>query len=101
MGGLVQGVDDVMTSTTAFEYPGSGNVGYASCELGEANSPPARTNTSLADFAFLSAVAYKDPNSTAVSIQDWFHDTTVAPIDHQDIVYTFREAYEAIFRECI
>ena len=40
VGGLVQGVDDVMTSTTAFAYPGGSNVGYPSYELSKSKSLP-------------------------------------------------------------
>ncbi len=55
--------------------------------------------TSLADFSFLSIVAYEDRDTTKASLDTWFGsdmgDTSSAnAIDHQDIVEQFQAVYD-------
>ena len=99
LNGSDNGSNDTWTYTTAFEYPGSGDLQYTSCMLGQSISPPDGTANSLVDFAFLSATAYESPAVFPATLAEWFPQDAEEdmPIDHQDVVDAFRLDYEAEF----
>lgn len=52
---------------------------------------PAGTDRSLADFTFLSAVAYRSPLVTGDLLDTWFKaNSNMTVIDHQDVVDLFK-----------
>jgi hypothetical protein len=75
-----------------FLYNGSDALSYASCSLGHNIKSPHGTDNSLADFAFLSAIAYLDDNAATQANDEWFGDDVVDTLS--DNVYEFKTNYQ-------
>jgi hypothetical protein len=76
--GSDEGVTNAMqfASKDEFYYEGSSDLNYASCSMGHnIKSPDKLQQSSLADFAFLSTVAYLDDNTATQMVGEWFGDT--------------------------
>jgi hypothetical protein len=83
------------TSTETFTYlpnfyypPMSDDMRYPTCTLSNMNGGFG-ANSTLADFAFLSSIAYSPEERTQPALDNWFGDTIA--IDEQDYVDAFRE----------
>lgn len=65
--------------SSEFEYKGSNALNYASCSISHNIKSPEGNDkqSSLADFAFLSAVAYLEVEVANKSVDEWFGNTTV------------------------
>lgn len=80
------------TYTEALQYPGSNNLEYASCMLGREITPPDSTENSLADFTFLTKIAYEDPGVAQESLDAWFGAGT-ATVENNTVA-EFKTDYE-------
>jgi hypothetical protein len=98
---IALGSDNGVTKTMKFAdrdeflYEGSGSLNYASCSLGHNIQSPDGLDNSLADFAFLSNVAYLDDNAANIAIDEWFSSDSVENLS-QDVT-DFSTKYQAEF----
>lgn len=95
--GADSGLNEGWTYTSKFQYPGSGNLEYTSCTIGQNIVPPDTTETSLSDFTFLAGVAYESPDITSGSLENWFNHNgtdTGKTIDHENLLQQWRSQYE-------
>ena len=78
--GTDEGASDKITflPATEFFYEGSGSLNYASCSMGRnIDTPDGSIEHSLADFTFLSTVAYLDDDSAETALAEWFNGIPV------------------------
>ncbi len=73
-----------------FKYEGSGGVDYASCSMTKNIKSPDGIENSLADFTFLSTIAYLEDEAAQDALSDWFESTS---LNNATRVDTFREEY--------
>lgn len=92
--GANDGASEGLSFTDKFHYPGTGTLEYTSCQLGGGIFPPASTDHSLADFAFLSSAAYLAPDVADASLKDWFAEVGSITEVEEDVVAAFRDIYE-------
>ena len=74
-----------------FAYPGSDGVNYASCSMTKNIQSPDGMENSLADFTFLSTMAYLDDESASSALSSWF-ETSVT--NRNDTVDQFKTTYQ-------
>jgi len=75
-----------------FIYKGNSQFSYPSCSLNKGIETLDSDETNLADFIFLSTLAYQDRSMTQNSLNDWFGNNTA--IDMDETVEAFRKEYE-------
>ena len=95
--GADKGVEDKMifAPKEEFYYKGSQALNLAACSFGHNIRSPDGITNSLADFAFLSNVAYLDDTSTTEALEGWFGDLAVENLS--DTVTDFTTEYQAEF----
>lgn len=76
-----------------FYYEGSSSLPYPTCRMRKGLEIPGRTgrlneSTAMADYAFLSTIAYMDTSITQSQLNEWFGDGVAS--DQQGIVDEFR-----------
>jgi lipase ATG15 len=88
------------TATETFTYlqdfyypPMSDDMRYPTCTLSSMNGGFG-ANTTLADYAFLSSIAYRPENLTQPALDAWFGD--IVAMDEQDIVDDFRQRKDPV-----
>ena len=97
MSAIMLGADDGLTkpmhfaSKSEFMYEGSGSLNYASCSLTNNVESPDGDVHSLADFTFLSTVAYLENSFASEAVSEWF-DTEVNNM--VDVVSDFQLEYQ-------
>ena len=94
---IFTGVNDGKTdswkfaSEDDFVYEGSSSLTYASCALTHHIQSPGGHRHSLADFAFLSAVAYLEDEFADEAMSHWFNDTFT---NDRKTINQFQETYK-------
>ena len=80
-------------SRDEFIYEGSKSLDYASCAIGRNIKTPDNSGNSLADFAFLSTLAYNNDDSASSGLSSWFGDSV--SVDNLGTkVSEFKETYQ-------
>ncbi len=95
---FVLGTDDghnegiQFASKDEFVYTGSSALNYASCTLGQnLKSPEGYDKNYLADFAFMSSIAYLDDDTAANDLKTWFGN--IAAENLVENVSEFKKTY--------
>lgn len=89
--GSDDGTAQTLDMSANHKYAGKGALQYASCQLGQGFFPPAGIETSLADFAFLSAVSYQHTAAIETSLQHWFKTESGEIVNNDKFMKLFKE----------
>jgi lipase ATG15 len=77
-----------------FEYEQADDLPYPTCSFGKGLASLGSPTTLMADYAFLAALAYRDPTITQGELDQWFGNGTA--VDQQEFVDNYRNSSDTV-----